>query len=354
MNANGTIPAAPADPVASVAVAEADARRELPLLEVKDLSVAFTSHKETVTVVDHVSFSVRAGETLGIVGESGSGKTVSSLALLNLLPASAKITGSATFDGRELVGMSPRRLRAVRGNEISVIFQEPMTSLDPSFTVGNQLTEAYRNHRGGSRREATDRATEMLRLVGIPEPTRRLAEYPHSFSGGMRQRVMIAMALICSPKLLIADEPTTALDVTIQSQILELLKSLQAELGMAMIFVTHDLGVVASVCDQVSVMYAGQVIEQSPIDDFFTRPLHPYSAGLLDSMPQSVQKGERLRMIAGTVPPPSRFPVGCRFNPRCNYVVQACTTDPPPIETVDGGREVRCIRHAELSLEPAE
>ena len=325
-----------------------------PLLDVTDLSVSFKGHKETVTVVDHVSFSLRAGETLGIVGESGSGKTVSSLALLGLLPASARVTGSATFDGRQLVGMPLRKLRDVRGNDVSIIFQEPMTSLDPSFTVGNQLSEAYRNHRGGSRRQAMARAAEMLRLVGIPEPKRRLGEYPHSFSGGMRQRVMIAMALICSPKLLIADEPTTALDVTIQSQILELLKSLQAELGMAMIFVTHDLGVVANVCDQVSVMYAGQIIEQSPIDDFFTRPLHPYSAGLLDSMPQSVAKGERLRMIAGTVPPPSRFPVGCRFNPRCQYAIEACVTSPPELEAVGNGREVRCIRHAELTLESAK
>ncbi len=325
-----------------------------PLLSVTDLSVGFKGHTETVTVVDHVSFSLRAGETLGIVGESGSGKTVSSLALLGLLPASARVTGSAKFDGRELVGMPPRKLRDVRGNDISVIFQEPMTSLDPAFTVGNQLSEAYRNHRGGSRRKALDRAAEMLRLVGIPEPQRRLGEYPHSFSGGMRQRVMIAMALICSPKLLIADEPTTALDVTIQSQILELLKSLQAELGMAMIFVTHDLGVVASVCDAVSVMYAGQVIEESPIDEFFSHPLHPYSAGLLDSMPQSVAKGERLRMIAGTVPPPSRFPVGCRFHPRCKYVVEACTTTPPELDSVEGDRKVRCIRHAELTLEVAK
>ena len=322
-----------------------------PLLDVRDLSVTFTGHKETVTVVDRVSFGVRPGETLGIVGESGSGKTVSSLALLRLLPKSATITGSAVFDGVDLVGISDRKMREVRGNDISVIFQEPMTSLDPSFTIGNQLAGAYRTHRGGSKKAALDHAAEMLRLVGIPEPRRRLAEYPHSFSGGMRQRVMIAMALICSPRLLVADEPTTALDVTIQSQILELLKSLQAELGMAIIFVTHDLGVVASVCDQVAVMYAGQVIEQSPVDDFFSHPLHPYGAGLLDSMPQSVAKGERLRMIAGTVPPPAHLPVGCRFNPRCQYCVEACTTTPQDLVTVDGGRTVRCMRHTELTLE---
>jgi peptide/nickel transport system ATP-binding protein len=329
----------------------ADATGVAPLLAVTDLSVAFTGHKETVTVVDHVSFSVQAGKTLGIVGESGSGKTVSSLALVGLLPRNATVTGSARFDGRELVGMSPRQLRNVRGNEISVIFQEPMTSLDPSFTIGNQLMEAYRNHNGGSKAEARERAMEMLRLVGIPEPQKRIAEYAHNFSGGMRQRVMIALALICSPRLLIADEPTTALDVTIQSQILELLRGLQDEFGMAIIFVTHDLGVVASVCDEVSVMYAGQVVEQAPIDDFFAAPRHPYSAGLLDSMPQSVVKGERLRMIAGTVPLPSRFPAGCRFSPRCPHVVEDCTTAPPELEHLDDGRRVRCIRHADLVVE---
>jgi peptide/nickel transport system ATP-binding protein len=319
-----------------------------PLLEVTDLSVAFKGHKETVTVVDRVSFSVEAGKTLGIVGESGSGKTVSSLALVGLLPRNAIITGSARFDGRELVGMTPRQLRNLRGNEISVIFQEPMTSLDPSFTIGNQLMEAYRNHNGGSKAEARERAMEMLRLVGIPEPQKRIVEYAHSFSGGMRQRVMIALALICSPRLLIADEPTTALDVTIQSQILELLRRLQDELGMAIIFVTHDLGVVASVCDEVSVMYAGQAVEQAPIDEFFAAPRHPYSQGLLDSMPQSVAKGERLRMIGGTVPLPSRFPLGCRFAPRCPHAVEKCTMAPPDLERLDDGRRVRCIRHADL------
>jgi len=324
-----------------------------PLLEVTDLSVAFKGHDDTVTVVDRVSFSVEAGKTLGIVGESGSGKTVSSLALVGLLPRNATITGSARFDGRELVGMSTRQLRNVRGNDISVIFQEPMTSLDPSFTVGNQLMEAYRNHKGGSKAAARERAIEMLRLVGIPEPQKRIAEYPHSFSGGMRQRVMIALALICSPRLLIADEPTTALDVTIQSQILELLRELQDELGMAIIFVTHDLGVVASVCDEVSVMYAGQAVEQASIDEFFSAPRHPYSQGLLDSMPQSVAKGERLRMIAGTVPLPSRFPTGCRFAPRCPHVVEECTTASPELERLDDGRRVRCIRQAELAAEAA-
>jgi peptide/nickel transport system ATP-binding protein len=328
-----------------------DATSGAPLLDVTDLSVSFTGHKETVTVVDHVSFSVRAGETLGIVGESGSGKTVSSLALVGLLPRNATVTGSARFDGRELVGMSTGQLRNVRGNDISVIFQEPMTSLDPSFTVGNQLMEAYRNHMGGSKAAARERAIEMLRLVGIPEPQKRISEYPHSFSGGMRQRVMIALALICSPRLLIADEPTTALDVTIQSQILELLRDLQDELGMAIIFVTHDLGVVAGVCDQVSVMYAGQVVEQAPIDDFFAAPRHPYSIGLLDSMPQSVAKGERLRLIAGTVPLPSRFPPGCRFAPRCPHVIEECTTAPPALELLADGRAVRCIRHADLASE---
>ena len=322
-----------------------------PLLEVTDLSVSFTAHKQTAKVVDQVSFSVQPGKTLGIVGESGSGKTVSSLALVGLLPRTATITGSARFAGQELVGMTTRQQREIRGNDISVIFQEPMTSLDPVFTVGNQLTEAYRNHQGGSKKDAMARAEEMLRLVGIPEPRKRLAEYPHAFSGGMRQRVMIALALINSPRLLIADEPTTALDVTIQSQILELLQELQQEMGMAILFVTHDLGVVASVCDDVSVMYAGQVVEQASIDEFFAHPRHPYSEGLLRSMPHSVPKGERLRMIPGTVPIPSRFPTSCRFAGRCPYAQEACSAAPIPLEHLDDGRVVRCIRHRELVME---
>ncbi|MEX2100093.1 MAG: ABC transporter ATP-binding protein [Acidimicrobiia bacterium] len=323
------------------------------LLEVTDLSVSFAGYKESNVVVEKVSFSVSAGETLGIVGESGSGKTVSSLALLGLLPPSATVTGSARFDGRELVGMPSKELRQVRGEDISMIFQEPMTSLDPAFTVGNQIAEAYRTHRGGSKKAAWARAADMLGLVGIPEPHKRVHEYPHNFSGGMRQRAMIAMSLVCEPKLVIADEPTTALDVTIQSQILELLKSLQQELGMAMIFVTHDLGVVASVCDQVTVMYAGQVVEQGAVDDFFLHPKHPYSAGLLEAMPQSVLKGERLVVIPGTVPRPDRMPVGCRFHPRCPYAIEECTGTPPVLELIENGRRVRCLRHAELVLEGA-
>jgi peptide/nickel transport system ATP-binding protein len=324
-----------------------------PLLAVEGLTVSFRTPHGSVTVVEDVSFDVPPGRTMGLVGESGSGKTVSSLSILQLLPRSATIDGSIRFDGRELLGMSVEDLRAVRGNEISMIFQEPMTSLDPAFKVGDQIAEVVRRHRGVSRSQAWKRAAEMLDVVGIPEARRRVHDYPHHFSGGMRQRAMIAMALACDPKLLIADEPTTALDVTIQSQILELLRSLQEQFGMAMIFVTHDLGVVANICDRVTVMYAGQVVEEGDVDGIFLQPRHPYSAGLLASMPQSVQRGERLRVIPGTVPRPEQMPVGCRFHPRCPHAIGPCEATAPPLARVPD-RLVRCIRQEELTLEGAE
>jgi peptide/nickel transport system ATP-binding protein len=326
---------------------------ETPVLEVVDLTVSFRTPHGEVTVVEDVSFRVPAGRTMGLVGESGSGKTVSSLSILRLLPRSARVDGVIRFDGRDLLGLADDELRDVRGNDVSMIFQEPMTSLDPAFTVGDQIAESARLHRGLSRAKAWDRAAEMLDIVGIPEARRRLRDYPHHFSGGMRQRAMIAMALVCEPKLLIADEPTTALDVTIQSQILELLRSLQQQLGMAMIFVTHDLGVVANICDRVTVMYAGQVVEEGDVDGIFLNPRHPYTAGLLASMPQSVQRGERLRVIPGTVPRPERMPSGCRFHPRCEHAIGACEAAPPALVTV-GPRSVRCVRQSELVLEGAE
>jgi oligopeptide/dipeptide ABC transporter ATP-binding protein len=291
---------------------------------------------------------------MGLVGESGSGKTVSSLSILQLLPRSGDITGSIRFDGKELLGLPAEELRKVRGNEISMIFQEPMTSLDPAFKVGDQLAEVARRHWGFSKAKAWARAAEMLDLVGIPEARRRVNDYPHHFSGGMRQRAMIAMALMCEPKLLIADEPTTALDVTIQSQILELLRSLQKQFGMAMIFVTHDLGVVANICDRVTVLYAGQVVEEGDVEEIFMTPRHPYSAGLLASMPQAVQRGERLRVIPGAVPRPERMPVGCRFHPRCEHANTNCALTPPELTLVTGGRTVRCLRQSELVLDGAE
>src|SRR3954451_15010809 len=267
-----------------------------PLLEVDGLTVAFGTSGGALTVVDDVAFSVDTGETLGLVGESGCGKSVSSLAVMGLVSERTGRVRARTLrlGAHDLMAVSKPVLGSLRGPEMAMIFQEPMTSLNPAFTIGNQIAESVRAHGNVTRAQAKARAVEMLDRVGIPEPHRRVKDYPHSFSGGMRQRAMIAMALVCEPKLLIADEPTTALDVTIQSQILELLRSLQQQLGMAMIFVTHDLGVVANICDRVTVMYAGQVVEEGDVDGIFLAPQHPYTAGLLAALPQAVQRGERL------------------------------------------------------------
>ena len=327
------------------------------LLAVDGLNVAFASAHGWLHVVDDVGFTVAPGETLGLVGESGCGKTVSSLAVIGLIPKrSGRVQArSLRFDGRDLAALSPGEMRQIRGREISMIFQEPMTSLNPAFTVGNQIAETVRVHRRVSRREAWQRAIEMLERVGIPDPHRRVKDYPHAFSGGMRQRAMIAMALACDPKLLIADEPTTALDVTIQAQILELMRSLQRELGMAIIFVTHDLGVVADICDRVAVMYAGEVVEQENVSDLFARPRHPYTAALLASMPQLAERGSTLRVIPGQVPRPEDFPIGCRFAARCPYRADACIAAPVPLHPTAGthqagGSEVRCLRAEEIEL----
>jgi peptide/nickel transport system ATP-binding protein len=274
------------------------------------------------------------------------------MSLMRLIPEPpGKIAGSIRFEGKDLLQLSEREMRTIRGNDISMIFQEPMTSLNPAFTVGNQIAESVRLHRDVSRRAAWKRAIEMLDLVGIPDAHRRVRDYPHAFSGGMRQRAMIAMALACEPKLLIADEPTTALDVTIQAQVLDLMRSLQQSMGMAMLFVTHDLGVVADICDRVVVMYAGQVVEQAPVLDLFAHPGHPYTEALLASMPQAVALASRLHVIPGEVPSPDRLPSGCRFNPRCEYVVDRCVdTEVPLTPVLTGTGSVRCLRHAELQL----
>jgi len=301
-----------------------------------------------VQAVDDVSFEVRAGETLGIVGESGCGKTVTSLALLGLLPEPpARIMdgSSVRFGGQELVGADERSLRALRGNEMSMVFQEPMSSLNPVFTAGDQIAESLRLHRGLSRREARAEAVRLLDEVGIPEPARRVDEYPHQLSGGMRQRVMIAMAIACKPKLLIADEPTTALDVTIQAQILDLLAELRRTLGMAVLLITHDLGVVAEVCDRVVVMYAGQVVETGTVEDIFVRPAHPYTRGLLGSLPSVGDAGRRLVSIAGTVPSPLHWPEGCRFRARCGLAGEGCEA-PQELVRIGDGRAARCWRAA--------
>ena len=327
------------------------------LVTVRDLSVEFATGHGWERVVNGVSFEVNRGETLGIVGESGSGKSVTCLAMTGLIPTPGGrvAKGSVTLDGHELIGLEQRKLEDIRGDDIGMIFQEPMTSLNPAFTVGQQIAEMVRRHRGVSKGAAMARAVEMLERVGIPDATQRAEEYPHQFSGGMRQRVMIAMALACDPKLLIADEPTTALDVTIQAQVLDLLREMQAEFGMSLIFITHDLGVVADICDRVVVMYAGRLVETASIDDLYFRPAHPYTEGLLTAMPQiGTRGGGRLASIPGSTPLPSQLPDGCAFHPRCPYAIDACKRGEIPLTQLGEGRAARCIRVGELSLAGAQ
>ena len=317
-----------------------------PVLSVRDLKTYFVTPAGTARAVDGVSWELRPGETLAVVGESGSGKTVTSLSILRLIPEPPGhvLPGSLIeFEGRNLLTLSPPELRAVRGNGIAMVFQEPTVSLNPVFTVGDQIAEVARVHLGLSRVEARARAVEMLEQVGVPDAARRADEYPHQLSGGTCQRVMIAMALICHPKVLIADEPTTALDVTVQAQILELLERKQAELGMAVLLITHDLGIVAGVADRVAVMYGGQVVETAATRDLFAHPLHPYTAGLLASVPRLDGGRGRLSGIPGGVPPATAWPSGCRFHPRCPHAWDRCRTDEPPL--LDGpapGQSARC------------
>jgi peptide/nickel transport system ATP-binding protein len=332
------------------------ARDAASALVVDGLEVQFATDRGWATVVDDVSFSVAARETVGLVGESGSGKSVTCLAAMGLVPTPpGRITrGSIVLEGVELLRLPKRRLEDIRGDEIAMIFQEPMTSLNPAFTVGDQIAETVRRHRSVSRRKARARAVEMLSLVGIPNAERRVRSYPHEFSGGMRQRVMIAMALSCDPKVLIADEPTTALDVTIQAQVVELLRATQREFGMALLLVTHDLGVVADLCDRVLVMYAGQLVEEAPIHELYARPQHPYTSALLASMPQLGSVSERLAAIPGVTPPPWAMPPGCRFHPRCPYAREKCTVAPIPLLDVGPLRQSRCIRVDEIELKGTE
>ena len=334
-------------------IGDAPAGTAAPLLEVRDLRATFASGAgDPLVAVDGVSFSVRAGDTLAIVGESGSGKSVTALSIMRLLPAgSGRIAaGSIRLSGRELTTLSEDEMRDVRGRHIGMIFQEPMTSLNPVHTVGAQVAEVVERHEGLSRDRALAHAVEMLALVGIPEPQRRAGSFPHELSGGMRQRVMIAMALACRPSVLIADEPTTALDVTIQAQILDLLEDLQAQLGMAVIFITHDLGVVAAIADRVLVMYAGQVVESSEVADLFAHPRMPYTAGLLGSRPRLGRAGGRLPAIPGQVPSLAHLPPGCRFSNRCGHVVPACRATAPALESTGSEHDVRCGRWRDLDL----
>jgi oligopeptide/dipeptide ABC transporter ATP-binding protein len=317
-----------------------------PLLEVKDLRTSFFTDAGEVRAVDGVSFAVAPGKLMGLVGESGSGKTASVLSIMRLLPERARVTGGAVlFEGRDLLSLSEPEMRAVRGAKIAMIFQEPMTSLNPVFTIGSQIGEAVRLHQHTSRRETLERTVEALRLVGIADPERRVNDYPHQLSGGMRQRVMIAMALACRPKLLIADEPTTALDVTIQAQILDLIRELQMRLGLAVILVTHDLGIVAQYADDVTILYAARVMEQAASNELFRNPLNPYTRGLLESIPGiDGHHHRRLRAIAGTIPSALRPPSGCRFHPRCPMVIDECSRVDPPLEVKAPQHLVACIR----------
>lgn len=319
------------------------------LLEIRNLETQFMTDRGLIRSVDGVSLHVDAGETLGIVGESGCGKSVTSLSIMRLVPSPPGhiAGGEILFRGQDLLALSEEDMRRVRGNSIAMIYQEPMTSLNPVLTVGRQIAEVASLHQGLGRQEAMDRAVDMLRLVGIPLPEQRAAAYPHQLSGGMRQRVMIAMALCCTPQLLVADEPTTALDVTVQAQILDLLRRLKREFGMAIMLITHDLGVVAEMCERVVVMYAGRVVEEADVFSLFARPLHPYTEGLLASIPRLDDERETLHAIPGVVPDPLARPSGCRFATRCAYVMDRCRREDPPLETFGPGLKAACFLAAE-------
>jgi oligopeptide/dipeptide ABC transporter ATP-binding protein len=329
-------------------VADIDVNPAEALLEVKNLRTSFGS----VHAVDNVSFNVRRGEAVALVGESGCGKSVTAMSIMRLVAPPGKITaGEVRFKGRNLASLSENEMRTVRGNDIAMVFQEPMTSLNPVFRIGAQVAEAIRIHRKVGKKEAWKQAGDMLELVSIPDPHKRLYDYPHQLSGGMRQRVMIAIALSCDPELLIADEPTTALDVTIQAQIMELLASLQKKLGLAVLLITHDLGVVAEFCERVIVMYTGRVVEDAPVDQLFANPSHPYTRGLLQSLPGAALVAgtpiNRLPTIKGMVPPISALPQGCKFNPRCPDVMEICLGNEPALMPVAPGQSARCYLHGD-------
>ncbi|KAF6628686.1 MULTISPECIES: ABC transporter ATP-binding protein [Paenibacillus] len=319
------------------------------LLEVTNLRTEFKTAAGTIRAVDGVDLSVGKGETLGIVGESGCGKSITSLSIMQLLPKGlGKVAaGEVRFNGENMLDFSERKMRSIRGNEMAMIFQEPMTSLNPVFKIGKQIAESARYHHGVSKHKAKDMAVEMLTKVGIPRPEKVAASYPHELSGGMRQRVMIAMAMVCNPKLLIADEPTTALDVTIQAQILDLMRELQKSEGTSILMITHDLGVVAEMCDRVVIMYAGQVVEETDVKTLFKDPKHPYTQSLLASLPQLNSDQERLASIPGQVPNPLDMPKGCRFAPRCQFAKEICRAEAPELTEVEPGHKSRCLLQQE-------
>lgn len=313
------------------------------LLEVNNLKTYFCTREKVIPAVDGVSFHIDKGETLCIVGESGSGKSVTSLSIMQLVqcPPGKYVDGEILFEGEDILKKTEKEMCGIRGNTISMIYQEPMTSLNPVFTIGMQIMETLRIHQKLTKQEAFKKAVHMLELVGIADPEARMKEYPHQLSGGMRQRIMIAMGLCCEPKLLIADEPTTALDVTIQAQILDLMRRLKKELDMTILFITHDLGVVSDMAQRVIVMYGGRVVEEAPVRDIFRNPRHPYTLGLLNCIPRVDVQEERLNVINGMVPPPDKFPKGCRFHPRCPYAQEICRCEEPPVHTI-GNTIVAC------------
>ena len=323
-----------------------------PILKISDVSVVFHTFEGEIKALDRLGFEVFPGETLGIVGESGCGKSVASLAILRLIPTPPGeiTTGRIEYRGINILALPPPEMRAVRGQKISMIFQEPMTSLSPVFTVGEQISEVYRQHRKIARREAMEQSIEMLKKVNIPEPSKASRSYPHEMSGGMRQRAMIAMALACKPELLIADEPTTALDVTIQAQVIDLIKDLQQEMGMSVIFITHDLGVVANTAKRVLVMYMGRVVEEAAATEIFGAPLHPYTRGLMESIPRMGEKlrgaKQPLKEIKGVVPSLLKLPVGCKFSDRCGHVMEICLQREPDLSVVEKDHHCRCWLHS--------
>lgn len=326
-----------------------------PLLTVQNLKTHFFTNNGVVRSVDGVSFQVNEGETIGIVGESGSGKSVTALSIMNLLPYKVGniVEGSILFENTDLVQIKEKEMRKIRGNDIAMIFQEPMTSLNPSYTIGNQIGEAILLHKKVSRKEARKRSIELLNQVGIPNAERMVDEFPHKLSGGMRQRAMIAIALACDPKLIIADEPTTALDVTIQAQILELIQKLKKESNTSILIITHDLAVVSEICDRVIVMYAGRVVEEADVRTMFTSASHPYTKGLIESIPSIDSEVEWLKTIKGNIPIPSEMPKGCKFAPRCNHAIDRCKTEEPDLVDIGNGQKSRCFIAKEVKHEVA-
>lgn len=320
-----------------------------PVLEVKNLKTSFFTDDGVVPAVDDVSFHINAGEIVGVVGESGCGKSITSLSIMGLVPTPpGKIVGGEILlNGEDLTKASEKRMRQIRGNEVAMIFQDPMSSLNPVFTIGNQMIEAIELHKKLGKNKAKQRAIEYMKLVGLPRPEELLNEYPHQLSGGMRQRIMIAMAMVCEPKLLIADEPTTALDVTIQAQILKLMKNLNENYQTSIMLITHDLGVVAQVCERVIVMYSGKVVEEGDVKSIFNDPKHPYTKGLIKSVPNVKKRAEKLYSIPGNVPKPGSIKQGCRFHARCEHVMERCISENPTLRQVENGQKVSCFLHVE-------